>query len=71
MTERAMNMDGHRYDIRNMNHSELIRYAQACSQMTDSTNPLNGYHVDLMAKFKLVECGLEWRRRHPKADMLQ
>jgi len=65
-----MNMDDYRWQIRNMNDNELIRYAQACRQVTDSTNPLNKYHVDLMYTLQLVECGTEWRRRHPNTDRL-
>jgi hypothetical protein len=71
MTQPRLDMEDCRCHIRNMNDYELIRYAQACRQMTDSTNPLNKYHVDLRYKFQLVECSLEWRRRHPAIDRLQ
>jgi hypothetical protein len=71
MTQLGTDLDDYRCDIRHMNDGELIRYAQACRQMTDSRNPLNRYHVDLMYQFQLMECGLEWRRRHPSNDRLQ
>ena len=64
-------MDDCRRLIQNMNDNELIRYSRACRQMTDSTNPLNKYHVDLMYKFQLAECGTEWQRRHPTIGRLQ
>lgn len=70
VTQPEMNMDDYRWHIRNMDDNELIRYSQACRQMTDPKNPLNKYHVDLMYKFQLVECVTEWRRRHPNTDRL-
>lgn len=71
MIQPRINMDDYRSVIRNMNDGELIRYSRACRQMTDSTNPLNKYRVDLMYKFQLVECDMEWRRRHPIIGRLQ
>jgi hypothetical protein len=68
MTLPRMNMEDCRWHILNMDDNELIRYAQACRQMTDPKNPVNKYHVDLMYEFQLVECGTEWRRRHPNAE---
>jgi hypothetical protein len=71
MAQPRITMDDCRHLIRNLTDNELIRYSRACRQMTDSTNPLNKYHVDLMYKFQLVECGTEWRRRHPTIGRLQ